>query len=192
MQFAEIGSVVEHTGGRGQAARHERGAGRIAQRILAIGTLEAHAPRRQFVEVRRLHRRAVAAQLWPQVVAQNEEDVWSWPLAVCASLRLSGEGGAGEGAESGEEGDEMFHGRRRPMQEAGRFITVKLFYFRTTISQSSPASAGGRPKDAFPPPVMETTEPSKNLPPARGLNHFTVNFPFAPVRSRSVVPPLGR
>ena len=42
------------------------------------------------------------------------------------------------------------------------------------------------------PPITDFTKPSCSTPPARGLNHFTVKLPAAALRSRSVVPPLGR
>ena len=75
MQIPEPGAVAEHAGFRRPAAVEHEGARRIAERILRVGTVKAHAGRGQAVQVRRLGQAAITAQLRAQVVRDDEEHV---------------------------------------------------------------------------------------------------------------------
>ena len=68
--------VVGHASLVRSQAGQERRAARIADRILHIGPLEAHAAFRQPVDVRRLHRRvAVTAERVAQIIHGDEQNV---------------------------------------------------------------------------------------------------------------------
>ena len=72
---AEPASVAGNAGVRGASAGEQRRARRVAQRVLAIGAVESHAAARQRVDVRRLHRKAVAAQPHVEIVGGDEQHV---------------------------------------------------------------------------------------------------------------------
>src|SRR5205823_13393118 len=76
MLRAKVGVVVHHAGLRWIATIEHRAAGRIAKRELCISSIESSTTRCQAINIRRLDDRiSVAAQLWPQIIGDNEQNV---------------------------------------------------------------------------------------------------------------------
>jgi hypothetical protein len=72
----KVGEVVENACGGRILTRQHRGAGGIAQRLLAVGAIKAHAHLREPVEVRRLGDGiAVATDAAVQVIGNEEKHV---------------------------------------------------------------------------------------------------------------------
>jgi len=72
----EMCAVVEHAGRVGTQAGQKRSSGRIAERILAIGSLEQNTACSQPVDIRRTDERmSVAAKIVVQIVCDDEQDV---------------------------------------------------------------------------------------------------------------------
>ena len=68
--------VVEHSGGQGVTAGEDRGARGVAERILAIGEVEANALGCETVDVRgTCDRVAIASDAAIEVIDGDEEDV---------------------------------------------------------------------------------------------------------------------
>ena len=75
-QLTEVGAVdVEAEGAGAQSREHARARG-VADGLLAVCAGEGGAARGEGVEMRGEGGRSVAAELGPQVVGGNEEDVW--------------------------------------------------------------------------------------------------------------------
>ena len=91
---AEIGAIVEDAGRIGVLAGQQAGARRVAERELAIGPLEADAAFGEGVEIRRVDDLvAVAAELGPQIVEGDQEDVE--PRGVGGDCRKGAEDASG-------------------------------------------------------------------------------------------------
>ena len=85
----ELHRVVEDLGRVGAQPREEGRAARVAERVLAVGAIEAHPLGGQFIDVRRQRRPAVAPHGSTAVVGDQQQHV--------QALRLGREGGdAGE------------------------------------------------------------------------------------------------
>src|SRR5213080_3273402 len=76
MLRAKVGVVVHHAGLRWIATVEHRAAGRIAQRELCISSIEPSTPRCQAINIGRLDDRiTIAAQLWPQIIGDDKQNV---------------------------------------------------------------------------------------------------------------------
>ena len=100
--------VADHARGVRSEPRHQTRARRIADRLLAVGSVEPNGGRRESIQVRRMNvLRAVTSQFGTQVINRDEQYVWRR-----FGTRVRAHGERLRGARKKGQGGEQANGRR--------------------------------------------------------------------------------